>query len=65
VKKTKYANQTSSFFQPKAILPAAAQALAASHVETLELITPDGVRLRGWLVKNSTETCAPLLIYFR
>ena len=58
------ANQTSSFFQPKALSPAAAQALAASDVETLELTTPDSVRLHGWLVKNSMEGRAPLLIYF-
>jgi pimeloyl-ACP methyl ester carboxylesterase len=58
------ANQTSSFFQPKALSPEAAQARAASDVEDLELTTPDGARLRGWLVKNSTEPRAPLLIYF-
>ena len=62
------ANQTSSFFQPTAISPEAAQALAASDVEALELTTPDGApsgaRLRGWLVKNSTAAQAPLLIYF-
>jgi pimeloyl-ACP methyl ester carboxylesterase len=58
------ANQTSSFFQPKAISPEAAQALVASDVETLDLATSDGARLRGWLVKNSTEAQTPLLIFF-
>ena len=47
-----------------AISPEAAQALAASNVEALDLTTPDGARLRGWLVKNSTEPRAPLLMYF-
>jgi uncharacterized protein len=58
------ANQTSSFFQPKAISPEAAQAVVASDVEALDLTTPDGARLRGWLVKNSNEPHAPLLIFF-
>jgi pimeloyl-ACP methyl ester carboxylesterase len=58
------ANQTSSFFQPKAISPEAAQALAASDVEAIDLPTPDGARLRGWLVKNSMEAQTPLLIFF-
>ena len=58
------ANQTSSFFQPKAISSEAAQALAASNVEAIDLSTPDGTHLRGWLVKNSIEPRASLLIYF-
>jgi pimeloyl-ACP methyl ester carboxylesterase len=58
------ANQTSSFFQPKALSPEAAQALVAPDVEAIDLSTPDGARLRGWLVKNSTGTHNPLLVYF-
>jgi uncharacterized protein len=58
------ANQTSSFFQPKAISAEAAHALAALDVEAIDLASSDGARLRGWLVKNATEPRAPLLIYF-
>jgi dienelactone hydrolase len=58
------ANQTSSFFQPKAISPEAVRATVASDVEALDLTTPDGTHLRGWLVKNSIEPRAPLVIYF-
>jgi pimeloyl-ACP methyl ester carboxylesterase len=58
------ADQTSSFFQPQAMSPEAVQALLAPNVEAIDLPTPDGARLRGWLVKNSAEARAPLLIYF-
>jgi dienelactone hydrolase len=58
------ANQTSSFFQPQG-LAAGAEVLASSHVEDIDLTTPDGTRLRGWLVHNADPgTPAPLLIYF-
>ncbi len=57
------ADQTSSFFQPKALAPETVAKLAAG-VETLELTTPDGAHLRGWLVRNSDEPRTPLLIYF-
>jgi uncharacterized protein len=58
------ANRTSSFFQPKTIPADAAQALVASDVTPIDLVTPDGIHLRGWLVRNTTETKSPVVIYF-
>jgi pimeloyl-ACP methyl ester carboxylesterase len=58
------ANQTSSFFQPKTITVEKAQALTAPDVLPIELTSPDGIHLRGWVVNNATEAEAPLLIYF-
>jgi len=58
------ANQTSTFFQPQPLRPEAAQAAASPQVEPLAFTAPDGVRLRGWLVRNSDGGRAPLLIYF-
>jgi pimeloyl-ACP methyl ester carboxylesterase len=58
------ANQSSSFFQPKTISAEAAQALISSDVSVLDLTTPDGTRLHGWLVRNSTAARAPVVIYF-
>lgn len=58
------ANKTSFFFQPKTIAPEAAQALVSSDVIDIVLPTPDGILLRGWLVRNSTEDKTPLVIYF-
>ena len=58
------ANQTSSFFQPKTLSVEAAQALDAPDVNPLDITTPDGVHLRGWLVRNSDAEKLPLLIYF-
>jgi pimeloyl-ACP methyl ester carboxylesterase len=58
------ANQTASFFQPRTISAEAADALTATEVLPLDLTASDGVQLRGWLVRNSTEAKSPLLIYF-
>jgi uncharacterized protein len=60
----KVANETASFFQPKAISAEAVQALDLSNVAAIDLAAPDGVHLRGWLVSNSAEAQAPLIIYF-
>jgi pimeloyl-ACP methyl ester carboxylesterase len=58
------ANETSSFFQPKLITEEAAHGLVTSNVADLDLVTPDGTHLRGWLIKNSVEEISPLVIYF-
>jgi pimeloyl-ACP methyl ester carboxylesterase/uncharacterized membrane protein YeaQ/YmgE (transglycosylase-associated protein family) len=58
------ANRTSSFFQPKTITLAVAEAFNAPDVQPLELETADGVHLHGWLVHNTNTAQAPLLIYF-
>jgi dienelactone hydrolase len=58
------ADQTNAFFQPQPLRPEAAQASALPQVEPLEFTAPDGIRLRGWLVRNSDGGRAPLLIYF-
>lgn len=58
------ANKTSSFFQPKTISVETARALVNPNVTTIDLITPDGIHLRGWMVRNSTEARTPLVIYF-
>jgi len=58
------ANRTSSFFQPRRISVDAAQALISTGVESLDLTSPDGAHLRGWMVRNSTGSRTPLLIYF-
>lgn len=58
------ANKTSSFFQPKAISVEAAQSLTSPGVSAIDLTASDGIHLRGWLVRNSTESQTPLLIYF-
>ena len=58
------ANQTSSFFQPRTMSVEAAQALTAPDVTAVDLPTPGGVHLRGWLVRSTTEARSPLVIYF-
>jgi pimeloyl-ACP methyl ester carboxylesterase len=58
------ANRTSSFFQPRRILVETAQELTAPDVIPLDLTTPDGIHLRGWLVWNSAGEKTPLVIYF-
>ncbi len=58
------ANQTSSFFQPRTISMDYSQAVLTANVTALDLTTPDGIHLRGWLVRNSTEVRTPLVIYF-
>jgi pimeloyl-ACP methyl ester carboxylesterase len=58
------ANDTSSFFQPQKISEQAAQAVLSPQVEAIDLTTPDGIRLRGWLVNNSENAKSPLIIYF-
>lgn len=58
------ADHSSSFFQPQQITAQAAQALTSAQVEALDFTAPDGMHLRGWLVKNAPPARAPLLIYF-
>ena len=58
------ANRTGSFFQPKVITEESATALNSPAVQPLDLATPDGVHLRGWLVRNTDVDQTPLLIYF-
>jgi pimeloyl-ACP methyl ester carboxylesterase len=58
------ANQTSSFFQPKTISSETAQALVSSDTSAIDLVTPDGFHLRGWMVHNATGAKSPLIIYF-
>jgi hypothetical protein len=58
------ADRTSAFFQPRSLSAEAARALAADDVEAIELATPDGARLSGWLVRNAAPARSPLLIYF-
>lgn len=57
-------NQTSSFFQPRTISMDYSQAVLTANVTALDLTTPDGIHLHGWLVRNSTEARTPLVIYF-
>jgi uncharacterized protein len=57
-------NRTSSFFQPRRIPIEAAQELTAPDVIPLDLTTPDGIHLRGWLIWNSRGEKTPLVIYF-
>jgi hypothetical protein len=58
------ANEANAFFQPRGISAAAAQAWVGKDVEALNLTTPDGARLAGWLVKNTFAPRAPLVIFF-
>jgi len=58
------ANEANAFFQPRGISAAEAQALVTGDVEALDWTTPDGARLAGWLVKNSSAARAPLVIFF-
>lgn len=58
------ANQTSAFFQPRVISVEVSRSLLAPDVTELDLTTPEGTHLRGWLVRNSTGIKAPLVIYF-
>lgn len=58
------ANHTSTFFQPQSITESEALAAIEPGVEPLEITTPDGLVLQGWLVKNSTAEKSPLVIYF-
>lgn len=58
------ANGTSSFFQPRTISADASRSLLGTNVTELDLTTPEGIHLRGWLVRNSTGIKAPLVIYF-
>lgn len=57
-------NKTSSFFQPRTISMDYSQAVLTANVTALDLTTPEGIHLRGWLVRNSTEAKTPLVIYF-
>jgi hypothetical protein len=58
------ANQTSAFFQPRKLAEAAAQALLTDDIEPIDVTTPDDAGLRGWLVRNSTASPSPLVIFF-
>ena len=58
------ADGTSAFFQPRGIAAEVAQALIADDVEALDVVTPDGARLAGWLVRNTDVANAPLVIFF-
>ena len=58
------ANRTGSFFQPEPLSIETANSLAAPDLTSLDLVMPDGVHLRGWLLKNKTAERAPLIIYF-
>ncbi len=60
----KLANQTSAFFQPQPLSEANARALLSPQVEAVDLTTPDGTRLSGWMVNNSDSDASPLIIYF-
>ena len=58
------ANRTSTFFQPRTIPDEIANAYTEPGVLPLNLLTPDGFHLRGWMVQNSDQEKAPLLIYY-
>lgn len=58
------ANRANAFFQPRPITLEQSEAVVAADVEAIELATPDGAMLRGWLVKNSQAARAPLVIFF-
>ncbi len=58
------ANETSTFFQPQSLTPEAAQRLIGAQVEGIDVVSGDGTRLRGWLVRNSDQPRSPLMIYF-
>ncbi len=57
-------SDTSIFFQPQPLADEAANALTSPQIEAIDLETPDGARLRGWLLDNAQSASAPLLIYF-
>ena len=58
------ADRTSAFFQPHGISAEAARALVTDDVEAIDIATPDGARLAGWLVQNTDAASAPLVIFF-
>ena len=58
------ADRTSAFFQPRGISAEAARALVTDNVEAIDIATPDGAGLAGWLVRNSDAASAPLVIFF-
>lgn len=37
---------------------------SSDNIENVELTMKDGLKLRGWLLKNAQDTKSPLLIYF-
>jgi len=55
-----YALQDQMLFFPRPLVGAAP---SGSHVESVEIVAEDGIRLRGWLVK-SEQSPAPLIVYF-
>jgi pimeloyl-ACP methyl ester carboxylesterase len=58
------ADGTRAFFQPRGISAEAARALVTDNVEAIDIATPDGARLAGWLVRNTDVANAPLVIFF-
>ena len=58
------ADRSDAFFQPKRLTEVAAARVAAPDLEKLEISTPDGARLRGWLLHGGAEGTSPLVIYF-
>lgn len=56
--------RNSIVFQPKTMSQDAAKSLVTSNVEELNVVTPEHIHLKGWLIKNSFGNPSPLLIYF-
>jgi hypothetical protein len=60
-----YFLQERMIFFPQPLLQDPLQANPGAAIEEVNLVTPDGVRLQGWLVEaKAMQTPAPLLIYF-
>ena len=58
-----YLAQDSLLFLPHLAAAPPSAARVKRPVEELELTTPDGIRLRGWLVRGKANP-APLLVYY-
>lgn len=61
-----YLFQERIIFQPSPISDERLQWIRENFedIEEIDLMTPDGVRIHGWLVKNTAHERASLLIYF-
>lgn len=61
-----YLKQDSLIFNPRPMTEQAAGRLSTRYpgAEEITLKRPEGIRLRGWFLKNSKEAKSPLLIYF-
>lgn len=57
------ANKPGTFFQPGSASLQPTHSSSSTDIEVIELLTPDGVHLQGWLLHGS-EHPAPLIIYF-